>query len=106
MNKFYGSVGFFTSVEDSAHPGKYTETIRDQKYYGDVLQNIKRITGGNKVIDDITINNRISILGDPYAYENFHAIRYVEWMGTKWKVDSVDVAYPRLILSLGSVYNE
>lgn len=106
MNKFYDDVGFFTSVEDAEHPGKYVENIRDQKYYGDVLTNVKRTTGSAKVIDDIVVSNRISIVGDPYAYENFHAIRYVKWMGSKWKVDSVEVQYPRLILSLGGVYNE
>ncbi len=106
MNKFYDDVGFFTSVEDAEHPGKYVENIRDQKYYGDVLTNVKRNSGGAKVIDDIVVSNRISIVGDPYAYENFHAIRYVKWMGSKWKVDSVEVQYPRLILSLGGVYNE
>lgn len=106
MNKFYDDIGFFTSVEDPEHPAKYVETLRVQKYYGDILQNNKRNGSASKVIDDITVNNRVSILGDPYAYENFHAIRYVKWMGTKWKVDSVEVEYPRLILSLGGVYNE
>lgn len=106
MSKFYDDVGFVTSVEDVEHPGKWVEQLRAEKYYGDVLTNVKRTTGSAKVIDDIVVSNRISIVGDPYAYENFHAIRYVKWMGSKWKVDSVEVQYPRLILSLGGVYNE
>jgi hypothetical protein len=30
---------------------------------------------------------------------------YVEFMGTKWKITNVEVQYPRLILSVGGVYN-
>ena len=56
--------------------------------------------------DDIRINHRISILADPFAMKHFHSIRYVEWMGVKWKVTSVDpTKYPRLTLTLGEQYN-
>ena len=106
MAKYFGKIGFATSVEDTKHPAKYVETIRAEEYYGDVLENVKRVGSSTKVIDDIVVSNRISILGDPFAYENFHAIKYVEYMGGKWKVESVSVEYPRLILSLGGVYNE
>ena len=106
MSKYYDDIGFFTSVEDEEHPGKWVEKLRVEKYYGDVLTNVKRFSGSNKVIDDIVVNNRISIIGDPFAFENFNAIRYAKWMGSKWKVESVEVQYPRLILSLGGVYNE
>jgi len=33
-------------------------------------------------------------------------IRYVTWMGTKWRVANIDVNYPRLNLSIGDVYND
>lgn len=55
--------------------------------------------------DDINVSNEISILADPYANQNFHAMRYVEFMGAKWKISGVEVQYPRLILSVGGVYN-
>ena len=55
--------------------------------------------------DDITLQNEISILADPYAMQNFQYIRAVEVMGTLWKVTAVDVQYPRLSLSVGGVYN-
>ena len=47
----------------------------------------------------------ISIVADPYANENFFAIRYVQWMGTLWKVTEVEVQSPRLLLRLGGKYN-
>lgn len=104
MAKYYGNIGFMETVETA--PSVWTENIVEHPYFGDVLSNSKRFqAGSDKVNDDIDISNRISIVADPYAYQNFHAIRYVTWMGAKWKVSSVDVEYPRLILSIGGVYN-
>lgn len=102
--RFYGKVGFMQTFE--AAPGVYEEQITERSYYGDVLRNSRRYSGSSeKVNDDLDINNEISIVADAYAYQNFHALRYVEWMGAKWKVSSVTVERPRLILSVGGVYN-
>lgn len=106
MNKFYDKVGFSWSEEDSDHPGKYVEKYEEHSYYGDVLQDYRRNSGNQKVIDDIDVTSKISILADPFAHKNFSRIRYVWWMGARWKVDSVDVNFPRLTLSIGGVYNE
>ena len=62
-------------------------------------------SGQDKVLDDINISNEFSIVADAYANENFHNIKYVEYMGTKWKISTVTVQRPRLILSAGGVYN-
>ena len=51
------------------------------------------------------MTNEISLVADPYARENFHMIRYACFMGTRWEVTSVEVQYPRLVLTLGGVYN-
>ena len=56
--------------------------------------------------DPIKIGNKISIVMDPYSRDNFSKIRYVKWLGNTLKVTNIDVKYPRLILSLGGVYNE
>lgn len=104
MAKWYGNVGFATTSETT--PGVWTESITDRPYYGDVIRNTRRIQAPDKVNDDVDVSNEISIVADPYANENFHAIRYAEFMGAKWKVTSIDVQYPRLNLTLGGVYNE
>lgn len=104
MAKFYDNVGYAVMTETA--PGVWSEQIHERPYYGDVLRNFRRLQGTSNLNDDVNIGNEISIISDPYANQNFHAIRYVEFMGTKWKVPSVDVQYPRLILSLGGVYNE
>lgn len=103
MAKFFGKIGYSTTVETS--PGIWTETIIERPYYGDILKNSRRWQTGESINDDLNFGNRISIVGDPYAYNNFAQMRWVEWMNAKWIVSDVEVEYPRLILSLGGVYN-
>lgn len=102
MAKFYGAIGFAVIEEPS--PGVYKETIEARNYYGDLIRNTRRLQTSDKLNDDINVANEISIISDPYANQNFHSIRYVEFMGSKWKVSSVEVSYPRLILTLGGLY--
>ena len=90
MAKFYGVIGYAVTKETA--PGVWTEEIAEQSYYGDLN-------------DDINVANEISIVADPYANANFHSMRYVAFMGAKWKISKVEVQYPRLILTLGGVYN-
>lgn len=103
MAKWYGSVGYVTTVETK--PSVWVEEAVERKYYGDVIRDTRRLDSASRVNDDVTVSSRISIVADPYAMENFHAIRYAELMGAYWKVTSVEVQYPRLILELGGVHN-
>lgn len=103
MAKFYGTIGYAKTVETM--PGVWTEQITERNYYGDVIRNSRRLQSSDKVNDDININNQISIVADPYAINNFHSMRYAEFMGAKWKISDVEVQYPRLLLTLGGLYN-
>lgn len=103
MAKWCGIIGYAEQVETT--PGVWSEQVTERKYYGDVIRNNRRLQSAGKLNDDINVGNEISIIADPFANNNFHSMRYVEFMGTKWKVTTVDVQYPRLILSLGGVYN-
>lgn len=103
MTKWFGVIGYAETVETT--PGVWEEKIVKREYFGDVTRNTRRLQTTDQVNDNIDISNSISVLADPYAYQNFHAIRYAEFMGAKWKVSSVDVQHPRLNLSLGGVYN-
>ena len=104
MAKFYGVIGYAETVE--TRPGKWTEQITERNYYGDLTRNSRRLQSSDKINDNINISNEISIVADPFAYKNFHLMRYVEFMGAKWKITSVEVQYPRLILTIGDVYND
>ena len=103
MPKFYGNIGYAISKETA--PGVWVEDIVEHEYFGDVYRNTRKLQSGNQVNDSIDISNEISILSDPFANENFHSMRYVTYMGAKWKVSSVEVRYPRLILTVGGLYN-
>lgn len=104
MAKFYGKIGYLTTVETV--PGVWEESIEERPYYGDVLNLSKKDQVNENLNDDITLNQRVSIVADPFAYENFYKMKYLEFLGTKWKITSVEVSRPRLILSAGGVYND
>lgn len=103
MAKFFGEIGFAEYVETA--PGVISEQITERSYYGDLLRNTRRLQAADQVNDNINVSNEISIIADPYANEHFHAMRYVKFMGAKWKVSNVEVQYPRLNLTLGGLYN-
>lgn len=103
MAKFYGEIGYATMTETK--PGVWTEVITERKSSGDVIKNTRRWQAGENLNDDLMIDNKISIVADPFASQNFHAMRYVKWMGALWKITNVDVQRPRLILTIGGVYN-
>lgn len=103
MARWYGKVGYITTTESS--PGVWTAEPVEKYYQGDLTRNHRRWENSQNINDDITLQNEISIVCDPYALQNFQFIRYVEFMGCLWKVTSVDVQYPRLVLSIGGVYN-
>lgn len=103
MAKWFGKIGY--AVTSETRPGIWEEVIVERKYYGDMTRNSRRLQSASQVNDDININNELSIISDPYAMNSFHAMRYAEFMGTKWKITNVEVQYPRLILSLGGLYN-
>ena len=104
MGKFYGLIGYAETVETS--PGVWVEQITERKYYGDVNRDSRRLQSANQLNDNINVSSEISIVADPYANENFQHMRYIEWLGTKWKITNIEVQYPRLILTLGGIYHE
>lgn len=101
--RFYGRVGY--GITEETTPGVHVAKIVELPYYGDVIRNTRKLENGDKVNDDISVGNSISIVADAYANEHFFAMRYVEWAGVLWKVIDVTVESPRLILRVGGVYD-
>ena len=102
MAKYYGQIGFIVTEETT--PGVWSPIVTERNYFGDVVKNYKTVDG-NEIVDDINVSNQISVVADPYAYENFQHMKYVRYMGTEWIIKSVEVQSPRLLLSIGGVYN-
>ena len=103
MAKWFGKIGFAELKESK--PGVWTEEITEREYFGEVRQYSRRLQQTAQVIDDVTVASEISIISDPFADQHFHSIRYIEFMSTKWKVTLVTPQYPRLIMTLGGLYN-
>lgn len=105
MAKFYGAIGYSILKERVKDDGVWIEEVTERNYSGDVLKNIIRTKSGETLNDNITIDNRLSIIADAFANENVQSMRYVSWLGALWKISSVEVIRPRLLLTIGGVYN-
>lgn len=103
MGKFFGAIGYAETKETA--PGVLEEIITERNYKGDVIRNARRLENGEHLNDNVNVNNSISIVADGFAYQNIFSIRYVTWMGARWKVTNVEVQRPRLILTIGGVFN-
>ena len=103
MARFSGKIGFVTTSETS--PDVWTETVTERNYMGDVSRNVWTNQNSGNVNDNLNLSNTISIVADSFAYENFSHMRYVKYMGAKWNISSAEVQRPRIILTIGGVYN-
>lgn len=103
MGKWFGKIGYAVTAE--TEPGIWEEQIVERDYYGDMTSDRRKRQNSQGVNDDLNLSNVISIIADPFAYENCSHMAYAEIMGTKWKISDIEVQYPRLILTIGGVYN-
>ena len=104
MAKWFGKIGYSETVETA--PGVWTPLITERQYYGDVIRNNSGWSGNpESTNDNLTISAQISIVADPFAINRCHTIKWIEFMGTKWKVTGVDPQSPRLLLTLGGKWN-
>ena len=103
MPKIHCEVGYET-FEDTGL-GDYEPVVTKRHYKGDLITVSKSFNQNEGINDDLRVSNRISLIADAYAYDHFFGIVYVYWAGQRWKVSNVTVERPRLILTLGGVYN-
>lgn len=103
MAKYWGKIGFSENVE--TRPGVWEERITERYYDGEWLRDSRSLRSGSDLNDNFSIANKLSILSDPFVKTNIVHLRYVDYMGIKWKVSSVEPLYPRIILTLGGEYN-
>lgn len=101
--KFCGKIGYL--ITEETKPSIWTEVIKEQTYFGDITNNNSRWQPSSYVNDDISLDLRISIMADAFALDNYMHMRYVEYMGSKWKITGIVPNYPRIDLTIGGVYN-
>lgn len=104
MTRFHGRIGFARTEETAPGVWSPTETVRT--YFGDVNRMGYRWEGvQSSVNDQFAVTNYISIIADKFAYDNFSGMRWVEWLGQKWKINSAEVNPPRITLTIAGLYN-
>lgn len=103
MAKYYGNIGFATQVE--TRPGVWEDAIVPRPYKGDVIRSGRRWDNNQESINDnFTINNQFSVISDAFLYSHVPAMRYIEYLGTKFKIASVSIDRPRVTIDVGGVY--
>lgn len=102
MARYYGNIGFAIQVEDE--PGIWVDKIVTRPYKGDVLRNGRRYDNSENINDNFTITNQFSIISDAFLYSHVPAMRYLEYLGSKFKIVSADIERPRVTISVGGVY--
>ena len=106
MAKWCGKIGYVESVEDKARPGIWKNKVTEREYFGDVIKHTNRWSeSSDSTIDNLSVDNQISIVSDTFAEENVRFMRYIEFMGANWKINSFEVRYPRIIVTMGGLYN-
>ena len=103
MAKWFGKIGYV--VTEETEPGVWEETVTEREYFGDMTSDRRKRQNSGEVNDDINLANVISIVADPFAYQNCSKMAYAEIMGAKWKITDIEIQHPRLILTIGGVYN-
>lgn len=103
MSKWFGKIGY--AIQKESEPGIWEDKIVERDYYGDLLTDNRKRQSNNNVLDEITLSNTVSIIADPFAYNNCSCMAYAEIMGARWKISEVEVKPPRLNLTIGGVYN-
>lgn len=103
MAKFAGLVGYGSQVETS--PGVWETEEKTLMMKGDLIRQNADIRESDKVNDSISLGHRVSLVGDAYAFDNYYNIKWIEVHGRKWKVSSIEIQRPRLILDIGGLWN-
>lgn len=106
--RFAGLVGYIETEETS--PGIHLPVETTRKMRGDVLsaktQNSQDgRTTETSLYKDIRLSHRFSLVGDAYSFKNYMYLKWIIVEGHKWEVSSVEIQSPRLLISIGGLYN-
>ena len=105
--RLHAAVGIATSTETAS--GVWQDVITERSYYGEIIRQTRHLVPPSLVPPELnsnlTLGNLFSILADADAYANIMNFRYVVWEGNYWTITSVEVARPRLILTIGEQWD-
>lgn len=105
MAKWHGVLGFAEPEQETA-PGVWgSPMVIERTYFGDVLRKKLSMQSADKLVDDISLSNEISVVADPYAMSHLGLLRYATYGGFRWEIASFEPVYPRINLTLGGLYH-
>ena len=100
--KWHGKIGYAMTTEDC---GIWKDSVIEKDYKGDLTKNSVRLQTSDSVNNNLVVKDQVSVVADPFAYANFQYMKYIEIMNTMWSIESVELQYPRLLISVGGVWN-
>ena len=105
MAKYSGMLGYVMPAKEDP-PGIWKPSAVVEKLgRGDLIRQTITNEDVSGLSDGININNQISIIMDPFVNKNLESLKYVILYGTRWEIKSMTINRPRVILTLGGVYN-
>lgn len=104
MARFHDKVGFLIPV-DNQETGISEPQPVERRYYGKIIEHTRKWETADHLLDNLNVTNQISITANDYAFKHASAIAYVRYMNGWWKVVSIRVKAPEIILTLGGVWN-
>lgn len=103
MAKYSGQVGY--GIQKETAPGVWSTVEEARLMKGDFYMESSRHQNGDKVNEDIALNHRISLMADDWVMKHYPFMRWIEIDGIKWKITSVELKRPRIIVNVGGLYN-
>lgn len=103
MPRCSGVIGY--ALAEETQPGVWTEDVIEKKYYGDIVRDNRKVIDQGVINGSFNINNNISVISNKFMLDNMAFMRYISFANSKWKINSVDIKPPRIIITLGGLYN-
>ena len=102
MSRFSGKLGFVMTRE--TEEGVWLEDKIEIPVKGIIRSLYVRNDNNSSVNTNLRLTNEVSILLNSKISTSLETLKYVVWKGSKWEVQSIGVAYPRLTINLGGLY--
>lgn len=103
MARYSGLVGYVTQEETV--PGVWSPVENPRTMKGEIIRQSSTNPDHGKINSDISLNHRVSLWGDAYAFDSYYAIKWIQIDGRKWEVTSVEIKRPRIIVTVGGLWN-
>lgn len=103
MGKWCGKIGYALTSE--IRPGVWDDSIIERQYFGEEVKTARRFEKSGNVNDNLNVSLELSVIADPFANQNFQSMKYITFMESKWEITNVELQYPRMILTIGGIYN-